>query len=340
MINCLVKFVQGWANKEEGDAYFKRQRERADQASDRSAYRFFKMMQEIGDELQAATGVLTLHKKSPEVLDLCMAPGGYSASALKYSPHAHVSGVTLPKKEGGHPLLIRRGYADKRVQAIELDITMLWSEFCTEDIPEDHPDHSKFLPGQRPYLGKSFDLVFCDGQVLRTHARATYRESKEALRLICSQLILALQRIRPGGTMIILLHKLDAWDSLKLLFQFSKFADIQLFKPKRKHAQRSSFYLIATNVNPIHPTAISAVTGWKSDWREATFAYQETATPGGRPVPNSSEISQVLAEFGSTVIDLGEPIWATQRDALEKADFIPKETANSQLPISPEALHS
>ena len=265
---------------------------------------------------------------------------GIQRHCSKYTPRANVFGITLPKEEGGHELLVRRGFQDERVQVMELDITMLWSEFCSEDIPQDHPDYSKFLPGKRPYRDKSFDLVFCDGQVLRTHARSTYRESKEALRLICSQLILAFQRVRPGGTMIILLHKLDAWDSIKLLFQFSKFADIQLFKPKKKHAQRSSFYLIATGVNPIHPTAVSAVTGWKSDWREATFAYQETPTPTGSPVLNSSEISQVLTEFGPTLIDQGEPIWATQRDAPKKADFIPKETANSQLPITPEALHS
>ncbi len=104
------------------------------------------MMREIGDELQDNTGGLTLHRKSAEVLDLCMAPGGYSVSALKYSPHTCVSGVTLPKEEGGHALFVRRGNEDERVQVMELDITMLWSEFCTGDIPEDHPDRLKFLP--------------------------------------------------------------------------------------------------------------------------------------------------------------------------------------------------
>ncbi len=140
--------------------------------------------------------------------------------------------------------------------------------------------------------------------------------------------------------MIILLHKLDASDTIKLLFQFSKFADIQLFKPKKKHAKRGSFYLAATNVNPTHPTAISAVTGWKNDWKRATLAYQEIPIRGWRSGLDSSEVSQVLAEFGPTLIGLGEPIWATQRDALKRADFIPKTTADSQLPKSPENFQS
>lgn len=328
---------QGWANRD-GDEFFKNQRQRADHADDRGRNIFFKMMQGIGDELEDATGMLTQHGKPPEVLDLCMAPGGYTASALKYNPHAHVSGMTLPEEEGGHKLLVRHGQKDPRVEVAKLDITMLWSEFCPEDIPEDHPDKVKFLHGERLYLNRSFDLVFCDGQVLRTHARSTYRESKEALRLICSQLILAMQRIRPGGTMMILLHKLDAWDSIKLLFQFHNFASIQLFKPKKKHSIKSSFYLIANNVNPSHPMAISAVAGWKNDWRRATFAYDRDTTVDVETTPsrntNTSEESNMLTEFGSTLINLGEPIWAIQRDALKSAPFISSKKETLQLPVS------
>ena len=300
------------------------------------------MMQRIGDELQTATGALHIQGNHPKVLDLCMAPGGYTASALRYNALAQVSGITLPEGEGGHPLLVKWGSKDARVQVLQLDITMLWSEFCADDVPEDHPDKAKILQGQRPYLDKSFDLVFCDGQVLRTHARSPYRERTEALRLICSQLILAVQRIRLGGTMIILLHKVDAWESVKLLFQFNSFASIQLFKPIKTHGCRSSFYLIATNVNPQHLAATSAVAGWKNDWKEATFAYKEDTTDFLKArLRNTNEESHVLTEFGSTVISLGEPIWAIQRDHLRKAAFVPKEKPeDSQPPASPAPLGS
>jgi 23S rRNA U2552 (ribose-2'-O)-methylase RlmE/FtsJ len=324
---------QGWANPY-GDEYFKQQRQRADSASCEHRRIFFNMMQQIGDEIQAATGVLALKMDSPEVLDLCMAPGGYTASILKFNPHAHVSGITLPEQDGGHELLVRWGSKDTRVEVTQLDITMLSSEFGVEDIPDDHPDKVRFLYGERPYRGKSFDLAFCDGQVLRTHARATYRECKEALRLTCSQLVLTMQRIRPGGTMIILLHKLDAWDSINLLFNFSKFAHIQLFKPKRKHRLRSSFYLVATDVNPNHPDALSVVAKWKNDWKEATFTYNEDKMDSVKAqTENSHEASHVLAEFGSTLIKLAEPIWAIQRDGLRDAAFIQKEKTGCLEPL-------
>ena len=284
------------------------------------------MMRQIGDEMQAATGALRIQAGNPQVLDLCMIPGGYTASALQHNRHAHVSGITLPENEGGHKLFVNR---DRRVKVTQLDITMLSSELGAEEIPEDHPDKMKFLPGKRPYLDKRFDLVFCDGQVLRTHARSTYRERKEALRLICSQLILAMQRIQPGTTIIILLHMVDAWDTVNLLFQFNSFASIQLFKPVKKHGIRSTFYLIARNVNPDHPAAIAAVAQWKANWKEATFIYNEDTTLVEEAKPrNMSERIHVLDEFGSRLIELAEPIWAIQRDALKSAPFMRRNENN------------
>ncbi len=97
---------QGWENKD-GDELFKNQRERSDNVNGRSRRTMFNMMRQIGDEIQEATGALDIPGESPQVLDLCMAPGGYTASTLKHSPHAHVSGITLPETEGGHPLLVK-----------------------------------------------------------------------------------------------------------------------------------------------------------------------------------------------------------------------------------------
>ena len=158
-----------------------------------------------------------------------MAPGGYSASALKYSPHACVSGITLPASLGGHQLLIPCGRNDPRVRVMFADITMLAAEYGMTDIPDHHPDNLNFSP-KRPWATKSFDLVFCDGQVLRTHAphMLNYRQLREAERLACSQLILAMQRIKPGGTLIMLLHKVEMWQTMKLLRLFDEISQLEL----------------------------------------------------------------------------------------------------------------
>ena len=56
-----------------------------------------------------------------------------------------------------------------------LDITLLVADMGVTSIPEEHPDVKNFLP-QEFSSETFFDLVICDGQVLRTHARAEYRE--------------------------------------------------------------------------------------------------------------------------------------------------------------------
>lgn len=290
-------------------------------------------MRRIGDEVQAATGALSLSGPKPEVFDICMAPGGYSASALKYSPGAHVSGITLPRFLGGHSVLIPYGRKDPRVDVRFADITMLATEYGVEAVPEDHPDKWSFSC-ERPWATKAFDLVICDGQVLRTHAPyiAGYREQREAGRLTCSQLILAMQRIKPGGTFIMLLHRVETWRTIKLLSTFDKISEIELFKPITCHRTRGSFYLIAKNVRPDQPEALVAIDEWKESWKNATFPLSTDEWNQDQPdfvethVLNE-EVSCLLTSFGERLIELGEPVWQIQMNALKGARWLKRKEA-------------
>jgi hypothetical protein len=49
---------------------------------------------------------------------------------------------------------------------------------------------------------------------------------------------------------VILLHNIEAWNTCTLLKAFDSFSSIVLFKPEKKYATRSSFYLVAKNVQP------------------------------------------------------------------------------------------
>ncbi|KAL2841163.1 FtsJ-like methyltransferase family protein [Aspergillus pseudoustus] len=312
---------QGWANPA-GDVFFSKQRRTADSADDKTARVFYNMMQGIGDEMHLLTGVFRIkHSGGPDtaILDMCMAPGGYLATALHHNPDARAVGFSLPAKQGGHNVLLPRR---PNITLNFLDITMLAADMGATDtsIPAEHPDTDNFLPRQFDPADK-FDLVICDGQVLRTHERAAYRERREATRLTVTQLALGLEHLKPGGSMIVLLHKVEAPDCVYLLYTFEKFASVRLFKPTRAHAKRSSFYMVATNIRSDCEEAGNAIAMWKRMWNVATFGsdevYQEAIWDDDRP-----DAVSLLSEFGPRLVGLGREVWDIQSNALAKAPFI------------------
>jgi 23S rRNA U2552 (ribose-2'-O)-methylase RlmE/FtsJ len=323
----MTKLCQGW-NSLDGDRFFENQRRVADRSNTRTAKYFYIMMQKIAKQLQQSTGALLVSGSGVtpgRILDLCMAPGGFLYEALKLNPDSSAVAFSLPASSGGHTILLP---ADSNVVVNLLDITMLAADMGVTDIPMDHPDAENFQPLAFS-SNDTFDLILCDGQVLRTHARASYWEATEARRLAASQLVLGLEHVRPGGTMIVLLHRVELWSTVSLLHRFSKFSSLMLFKPTAGHAKRSSFYMVATKIDPQHPAARLAIEQWKRIWKSATFGTQEDYETV--LMKREQTVEEVLEEFGSELIIMGKKIWRIQAKALADAPFIhgPKGSGNS-----------
>ena len=100
-----------------------------------------------------------------------------------------------------------------------------------------------------------------------------------------------------------------------LLHQFSQFSSIELFKSERKHAKRSSFSLIARNVQPRSPAAEISVETWKKTWRATTFGGKDGK--GAQEEVDVRNVHSLLEVFGDRLLELGKPIWRIQARALE-----------------------
>ncbi len=293
------------------------------------------MMQAIGKELQDATGAFSFSNKMIQVLDLCMAPGGFAAYSLQENPMGVVDAFSLPEAEGGHPVLVPK--RDTRVRVCFTDITMWAEELGVDHIPDNHPDASKFQSAW-PYRCRAYDLVICDGQALHAHEVAEYRKRTEQTRLLNSQLVLGLQRIKAGGTMIVLLHKPYKWRCVKLLYTFSRFSDIQLFKPRRYHREKSSFYLIAKNVQPKSEAAIHAINTFRRLWCCATFETDQSE--GENDERDGDDMGSILEEFGPAFIELARPIWAIQAAALGEARWMGRDGTEKNTGLAREAYQN
>jgi 23S rRNA U2552 (ribose-2'-O)-methylase RlmE/FtsJ len=180
-------YLQGWEN-DKADAHFKKQRKSADYADERTKKAFFDMMRKIATEMDKKTGALRFQSDEPiRVLDLCMAPGGYTAAMLDRYPNATSKAFTLPEERGGHQVRLDIQQR-RRCEISYVDINMLAGDMGlkVEELPADYPDASQFKFEKLLADEDKFDIVFCDGQVLREHQRSEWREPKEAARLILS----------------------------------------------------------------------------------------------------------------------------------------------------------
>lgn len=222
-------------------------------------------MREIADEMQRSTDALVTLKISPDILDICMTPGEILGKILEFNTTAEAMAFSLPATDGGYKVLLPRSPS---VTTKFLDVTKLATDmdFADEDL-----ETGQLLPRQLDE-DQRFDLIVCDGQILRTHVQS---ESHSATKITTTQLVMARQRVKTGGTMIVLLHKVENVHNIALFHTFSRFAIIRLFKPTKRDAKRSSFYMVATNIKSDHPVAVLAAEKLKKQRKFATFGTDE-----------------------------------------------------------------
>lgn len=296
-----------------GDQFFQQQRQRADNPSADGEFKFYTMTVAIGKQLDSSTGAFEILQSSdePSALDMRMAPGGFSATIMAYYPNTTLRAVTLPLNKGGHSVHFRHPH----VRLDLCDINTLAGDMGLASIPESHPAAATFTV-TKLLAQETFDVVICGCQVTRNQELEEWREHREARRLQLAQLVIALEHVKSGGTLVAVMHKPEEIHTAELLHIFSKFAEISLFKPKRAHAKRSSFYLVAKKIDTCSNQAIEAKELWKKQWIDSTFGTaDDCANISKRTADDAREL---LDGYGTELVKIGRPIWATQVAGLKR----------------------
>lgn len=267
--------------------------------------------------MNEATACFQFRDSPTYVLDVCMAPGGFSQIALQSNTgNVRIDAFSLPEDDGVYRVMVPR---HKNMKVCFTDITMLSSELGVTDIAPTHPEATKFRDTW-PFGLDRYDLVICDGQALRTHNVADYRKLNEQTRLFNAELVIALQRVKPGGTLLVLLHRLHKYRTFQLLRLFNRFSNITLFKSGKLHADRSSFYLIAKDVQPFQSEALEALELFRASWKRATFSFEESSDSASETPTRLAETD--VAEFMPEFQRLATPIWQIQAAALSNAKWM------------------
>ncbi|EPQ53651.1 hypothetical protein GLOTRDRAFT_130988 [Gloeophyllum trabeum ATCC 11539] len=293
------------------DCDFAVQRTVADNADTELSFYWFNRMKAIMQEIDLWTHCVSL--RPLDFLDLGCCPGGFSSYILATNRNARGVGVSLPVEDGGHEYTLEHAHRPR--------FDIYFADVTSYQLGPTNVHHQRlyYLPSQ--ISSTLFGLVILDGHQLRTQI-SKYKVPWDIDRLLVSQMIIALQVVRPGGNVVIKLTHPERITTAKILYMFDILSE-RLFthKPRTMHQNRGSFYAIARGVGKgvraaWQPRMLQAL---QELWLEITFGGIEGK---GRFVEGADFDFAITTEdlhqkYLDRLISLGLGVWSVQARSLE-----------------------
>ncbi|KAF7977153.1 hypothetical protein HWV62_4571 [Athelia sp. TMB] len=327
-------FCKGWDDGRM-DKHFVEQRQTADTAGPNSPLNFvwFRKMKDIFREIDRKSGCIP-NLQRLNFLDLGCCPGGFSSYVLNQHKASRGFGISLPLSQGGHKFLLEE-HLQSRYTVMFTDLTYftlgpsdsslstLESSLTPNHLPTNNqnPPPLQSLPPQ--IKNGNFSLVILDGHLLRTQEGV---RSWEYDRLLIAQLIIGLQGLKLGGTLVVKLSRPDAVRTAKLLYMLdglSEAGGLVTCKPRSMHASRGTFYAVARNVGHGQIPVADMLLGLRKLWQDLTFGGTEGC---GRFLEEADLDFIVTTEdlVGSStrdgylcrLVELARDVWVGQAEAL------------------------
>ncbi len=196
------------------------------------------------------------------------------------------------------------------------------------------PDSPDTFPSS---MRTQFQLVIIDGHALRTYTSPTMQpqldnlDAKEAHisyrdSLHIAQLIIALEAVRQGGTILTRLSHIEAFPATHILYLLDQLSDeLVVYKPRSMHAYRRTFYVVAKGICRRAPDRLMElkaryVAGLRQLWSE----LRRGGPGGGRRQMSSRDLDFIVStedirgEYLDRLVELGRSVWRTQAQGLHQ----------------------
>ena len=192
--------------------------------------------------------------------------------------------------------------------------------------PEGHKELSPF-PGLKNIIGEvieKFQLVILDGLHRRQqHKAEDPSQPLDMVRLGISQLIIALQTIEEGGTIIIALHKMEQVTTAQIVFLLDSLSSrLVMYKSSNTHAAKNMFYAIAIGAGKGKECAKLPyyLDRLKRLWWDLTYCRREERGIWLNPSDLEFIVDQTRleTEYLGRLKELGEIVWKVQADRIEQ----------------------
>ena len=244
-------------------------------------------------------------------------PGGFASYILSSNPDAKGVGISLPIDQRGHQYSLEHWLRPR--------IKLKWADLTYYKL---HPA-ARELRGKRlqqfPDSYKDFDLVLLDCHYLHDQYLSpglAQPEPWDIHRLWLSQIIIALQAVKDGGTIVMKLSHVEGTTTAQNLYLLDVLSsELQTYKPRRALAKRGTFYAIAKGVGygPKGSLKAEYIQKYQELWYDVSFGGEE-----GKGRWSSIDDLEFIAsyekladEYLERLADLGKNPWITQTHGLK-----------------------
>ncbi|KAJ3762300.1 hypothetical protein EV360DRAFT_79455 [Lentinula raphanica] len=313
----------GWGDADLDDHY-KKQRRIADSPNSQTEMAWFRRMKGIFQELDEQASIVPASERFT-FLDLGFCPGGFASYILSRNTAAFGTGISLPIKQSGHRILLEQHLCQRfephyddlgyyNLLNVNEEYTLFLHNIRLRDLP-------------RTICNSLYDLVILDGNYLRTYVDPNLEapDSEQqwgAHRLIISQIIISLQTIAPGGSIVMRLRRPESLITATILYMLDEISsDLKLVKPRTMHATRGTFYAVAKGVGSNDQSRKKKdeyLFQFRLLWYQISFGGNDGQGRylNGKDIEFIASCDQLLRGYAERLGKLSTHVWRIQAESL------------------------